>query len=262
MSVTGATPPEPRGVLVVDDEAPARERLERLVGELDGWTVVGSCATGLEALELVGPLKPAVVLLDIRMPGMTGIETARHLSALESPPAVIFTTAYDQYALEAFESQAVGYLLKPVRKERLQSALRHAGRLAAPQLQHLSAGGQPLAVRRHVAARVRDRLRLIPVNEIIYLRAEQKYVTIKHVRGEDLVDESLRSLEQEFERDFVRIHRSLLAGVAHVEALERAADGGYVLRMRQCEEALPVSRRQLADVKERLAAAPRKRLGN
>jgi two-component system response regulator AlgR len=250
----------PRGVLIVDDEPPARERLQRLVAELDEWTVLESCASGHEALEATMRCKPSVVLLDIRMPGMTGIEAARHLSTLESPPAVVFTSAYDEYALEAFESQAVGYLLKPVRKERLEAALRHASRLAPPQLERLASAGEPLAARRHIAVRVRDRLRLIPVEEIVYLRADQKYVTVRHLHGEDLVDESLRRLEEEFEAYFVRVHRSVLAGLLHVEALERAEDGGCLLRMRTAE-ALPVSRRQLADVKRRLAASPRKRLG-
>jgi two-component system response regulator AlgR len=240
------------GVLIVDDELPARARLERLVGELPGWTVAGSCATGLEALELIGKLAPAVVLLDIRMPGMTGIETARHLTALEHPPAVVFTTAYDEYALQAFESQAVGYLLKPVRRERLEEALKHASRLAAPQLRGLATREQPLAARQHIAVRVRDDLKLIPLKDIRYFRADQKYVTVRHSRGEELIDESLRQLEEEFERDFVRAHRSLLVGVAHVEALEKTPDGGYVLKLRGETEPLPVSRRQLADLRKRL----------
>jgi two-component system response regulator AlgR len=223
--------------------------------------VLGSCASGREALEAAVRCKPSIVLLDIRMPGMTGIEAARHLSALESPPAVVFTSAYDEYALEAFESHALGYLLKPVRKERLEAALRHASRLAPPQLEHLAAAHEPLAARRHIAVRARDRLRLIPVEEIVYLRADQKYVTVRHLHGEDLIDEPLRQLEEEFEAYFVRVHRSVLAGLLHVEALERADDGGYVLRMHPASEALPVSRRQLADVKRRLAASPRKRLG-
>lgn len=125
---------EARNVLIVDDELPARERLQRLVAELPGWTVAGSCSNGNDALALVGKLDPAVLLLDIRMPGMTGIEVARHLGALEHPPAIVFTTAYDEYALQAFEAQAVGYLLKPVRRERLQEALKHAARLSSPQL--------------------------------------------------------------------------------------------------------------------------------
>ena len=252
----------PIEVLIVDDEPPARERLERLIGELPGWKVAGMCASGVEALEQVGRVKPGVVLLDIRMPGMTGIETARHLSTLAAPPAVVFTTAYDQYALDAFESQAVGYLLKPVRRERLLSALQHASRLAAPQLERFTASNEPrLAARRHVAARVRDELRLIPVKEILYFRAEQKYVAVRHLHGEELIDESLRQLEDEFAQEFVRAHRSLLVGIEHIDALEKADDGSYTLRMRLCGEVLPVSRRQLAELKRRLCARQGKRPG-
>lgn len=240
-----------RSVLIVDDEQPARERLQRLVGEVPGWTVAGTCTNGAEALQLAGELHPAVVLLDIRMPGMTGIEVARHLGALENPPAVVFATAYDEYALQAFESQAVGYLLKPVRRERLEEALKHAARLQPPQLRELAAAQAP-AARQHVAVRVRDQLKLIPVKDVLFFRAEQKYVTVRHVRGEDLLDEPLKQLEEEFERDFVRAHRSLLVGLAHVEALERAADGGFALRLRGVPEPLAVSRRQLADLRKRL----------
>jgi two-component system response regulator AlgR len=243
---------EPLSVLIVDDELPARERLERLVGELPGWAVAGTCSNGADALALVGKREPAVVLLDIRMPGMTGIEVARHLGTFEEPPAIIFTTAYDEYALEAFEAQAVGYLLKPVRRERLQEALRHASRLSSPQLRGLAGPEQPLAVRQHVAARVRDELRLIPVKDIRYFRADQKYVTVRHAGGEDLIDESLRHLEEEFARDFVRAHRSLLVAVAHIDALERHGDEGYALRLRGEAEPLPVSRRQVADLRKRL----------
>ena len=242
----------PLSVLIVDDEQPARDRLQRLVAELPGFFVTGSCANGADALALVGKLHPAVVLLDVRMPGMTGIEVARHLGALEEPPAIVFTTAYDEYALQAFESHAVGYLLKPVRRERLEDALKHASRLSSPQLRELAAPEQPLAVRQHVAARVRDELKLIPVKDIRFFRAEQKYVTVRHGRGEDLIEESLRQLEDEFARDFVRVHRSLLVAVAQIEALERTADG-YELRLRGEAEALPVSRRQVADLRKRLA---------
>jgi two-component system response regulator AlgR len=239
-------------VLIVDDELPARERLQRLVGELPGWDVAGSCASGVDALSLVGRLNPAVLLLDIRMPGMTGIEVARHLSALEHPPAVVFTTAYDEYALQAFESHAVGYLLKPVRRERLEEALRHASRLRPPQLRQLAPPEQPLAARQHVAVRVRDELKLIAVKDIRLFRADQKYVTVCHAGGEELIDESLRQLAEEFERDFVRAHRSVLVGVAHIEALERTGDG-YALRLRGGGDLLPVSRRLLAELRKRLA---------
>jgi two-component system response regulator AlgR len=239
-------------VLIVDDEPPARDRLERLVAELPGWEVAGSCATGPDALELVAKLAPAVVLLDIRMPGMTGIEAARHLAALERPPAVVFTTAYDEYAREAFEARAVGYLLKPVRRERLEDALRHASRLSAAQLRQLAAPAKPLAERQHVAVRVRDRLKLIPLKDIRLFRADQKYVTVCHAQGEDLTDESLRQLEEEFADKFVRAHRSLLVAIAHIEALERTADGGYALRVRGRAEPVPVSRRQLTELRQRL----------
>lgn len=241
-------------VLIVDDELPARERLQRLVGELAGFAVAGSCATGADALALVGQMHPSIVLLDIRMPGMTGIEVARHLGALAEPPAIVFTTAYDEYALQAFESQAVGYLLKPVRLERLEQALRHASRLSPPQLRSLSAPQEPLAARQHVAVRVRDELKLIPVKDIRYFRADQKYVTVRHDRGEDLIDEPLKELEDEFARDFVRAHRSLLVAIAHVEALERVGEDGYALRLRGEAEPLAVSRRQIAELRKRLAS--------
>lgn len=243
---------EPLSVLIVDDELPARERLQRLVAELPGWTVAGVCGSGADALALVGRLDPAIVLLDIRMPGMTGIEVARHLGALEDPPAIVFTTAYDEYALQAFEAQAVGYLLKPVRRERLEDALKHAARLSSPQLRGLATPDRPLAARHNIAVRVRDELKLIPVKDIRYFRADQKYITVKHSRGEDLLDESLRALEEEFAKDFVRTHRSLLVSVAHVEALERSGEEGYSLRLRGDGELLPVSRRQVAELRKRL----------
>jgi two-component system response regulator AlgR len=245
----------PFRVLIVDDELPARERLKALVQELPGCMVAGMCSNGTDALAEVGKLKPSVVLLDIRMPGMTGIEVARHLGALENPPAIVFTTAYDEYALEAFESQAVGYLLKPVRSERLAQALKQASRLRVPQLLGLNTPSTPLAARQHVAVRVRDELKLIPVKDIRYFRADQKYVTVRHLGGEDLIDEPLKQLEEEFARDFVRAHRSLLVAIAHVEALERTgADDGYALKLRGEAEPLSVSRRQLAELRKRLTS--------
>jgi two-component system response regulator AlgR len=244
----------PLTVLIVDDELPARERLQRLVAELPGCAVAGVCSNGTDALSLVAKLKPAVVLLDIRMPGMTGIEVARHLGALEHPPAIVFTTAYDEYALEAFESQAVGYLLKPVRSERLAQALKQASRLLAPQLRGLGLPAAPLAARQHVAVRVRDELKLIPVKDIRYFRADQKYVTVRHSLGEDLIDEPLKQLEEEFAPEFVRAHRSILVAIAHVEALERSVgDDGYAIKLRGEVEPLAVSRRQLAELRKRLA---------
>ena len=241
-----------RHLLIVDDEAPARERLTRLVEDIPEWSVAATCATGLEALTQVKALDPAVVLLDIRMPGMSGIEVARHLSSLDKPPAVIFTTAYDEYALEAFDSRAVGYLLKPVRQRRLVDALTQAGRLNDGLLRQLGQAG--FSERKHIAVRQRDDLKLIPVRDIHCFRADQKYVTVQHSGGEALIEESLKNLEDEFTRDFVRIHRSALVALAHVEAIEKAEDGSWQVRLRATEQRLRVSRRQLSELKSRLTS--------
>lgn len=243
-----------RQLLIVDDEAPARERLESLVAELPEWTCIGACAAGVEAIRHVERGRPAVVLLDIRMPGMSGIEVARHLSRLEAPPAVIFTTAYDEYALEAFDSRAVGYLLKPVRRERLESALAHAARISDALLSDLSLAGRGFGQRRHIAAKIRDELRLIPLKDVRYFRADQKYVTVHHSGGEDLIEDSLKQLEQEFPELFARIHRSVLVAIDAIEALEKDAAGSHHVRLRGGEPTLAVSRRQVAELKARLGA--------
>jgi two-component system response regulator AlgR len=238
--------------LIVDDEPPARERLRRLLGEIDDVTVAGEAANGREALEMCVRLEPDVVLLDIRMPGMDGIEAARHLSTLDDPPAVIFTTAYDEYALDAFETQAVGYLLKPVRLEKLERAIRHAARVAGPQLQRIAEQSDLGRRRSQICARLGEQLRFIPVDDIYYFSAGQKYVTVRHRGGTDLIDESLRSLSVEFAPDFVRIHRNSLVALRQVTAVERGADGYYVVRLKECEETLPVSRRLAAETLRQL----------
>ena len=236
-------------VLIVDDELPARERLRSLLAEVGGVVCVGEATSGQEALVQAHQLNPDVVLLDVRMPGMDGLETARHLTVLEEPPAVIFTTAYDQYAVEAFEAHAVGYLLKPVRKEQLAASLARAGRLNRPQLQKLAAASE--ARRSHIAARRREGVRLIPIEEVQYLLADQKYTTVRHLHGEDLIEDSLRLLESEFGTAFVRIHRNALVAVKYLERIERNADGAYFVRLHGCEAPLQVSRRMAGELKER-----------
>src|SRR5215469_16921686 len=235
-------------VLIVDDEPPARERLRGLLAEIGDVEVIGEAANGAEALSHTHDLAPDVVLLDVRMPGMSGLEAARHLNVLEEPPAVIFTTAYDQYAVEAFEAHAVGYLLKPVRKEQLAASLTRAGRLTRAQLQRL-AGAE--GRRSHIAARRRDGLTLIPIEEVQYFLADQKYTTVRHVNGEDLIEDSLRLLEREFGPAFARIHRNALVAVKYLEHIERTADGQYCVRLRGCEAPLQVSRRMAGELKER-----------
>jgi two-component system response regulator AlgR len=236
-------------VLIVDDESPARERLRSLLAEIADIEVIGEAANGHEALKATTDLDPDVVLLDVRMPGMDGLEAARHLNVLEEPPAVIFTTAYDQYAVQAFEAHAVGYLLKPVRKEQLAASLTRAGRLTRAQLQKLAAGAE--ARRTHIAARHREGLKLIPIEDVQYFLADQKYTTVRHLKGEDLIEDSLRLLEREFSAAFARIHRNALVSVKYLERIERDADGQYFVHLRGCTAPLEVSRRMAGELKER-----------
>ena len=246
--------PEPDRIrlLIVDDEPPARERLRHLLDDFSEVAVVGEAASGREAVELCERLAPDVVLLDIRMPGMDGIEAARHLTAFDEPPAVIFTTAYDEHALEAFEAQAVGYLLKPVRREKLVRAVRHAARIASPQLQRLAEQSQLGRRRAQLCVRIGHRLTMIPVEDVLFFAAGQKYVTVRHPGGEGLIEESLRALASEFAPDFVRIHRNSLVALRHVAAVERDAEGRYLVRLAGCDEPLPVSRRHAAQALRQL----------
>jgi two-component system response regulator AlgR len=237
-------------VLIVDDESLARARLASLLAEMDDATVVGEAAGGLQALEIAEASEPDVALLDVRMPGMDGIELARHLARLPRPPAVIFTTAYEAHALSAFEVRAVDYLLKPIRRERLADALLRARQLTPGQAEAAAAGFG--GTRTHVSATHQGRLRLLPVAEVRYLIADQKYVAAGFPGGELLLEESLRQLETELGDRFLRVHRNALVAPAHVEALERGEDGLFHVRLRGVAQAPAVSRRLLAVVRERL----------
>lgn len=242
-------------VAVTDDEAPARSRLRDLLEDISGTLpieLVGEAANGRELLELLEDSPADVVLLDIRMPEMDGLEVAQHLQKLEEPPHVIFTTAFDDYALKAFELHAIDYLVKPIRLRRLNDALlraRSITRLSLDVLQNIA----PEA-RTHLSVQERGKVILIAVEEIRYLRAELKYVTIRTLEREFLLEESLSRLEQEFAERFVRIHRSCLVAKEHVEAFEKEpGEGGeprWVVRMRGIGDRLPVSRRQQHVVKE------------
>lgn len=243
-------------VLIVDDEPPARDRLRQLLEEDGRHAIVGEAQNGREALDLSAKLAPDVVLLDISMPGMSGIETAHHLNALEKPPAVVFTTAYDEYAIEAFDARAIGYVLKPVRRERLERAMEQAARLSSGLLNE-AAGAAGAERRQHVCARARGELKLIPVADIDYFLADQKYVRVSHRGGEDLLDDSLKTLEEEFADRFVRIHRGALVAVAKIESLRRTEDGRMEVALRSGNgrsegDALVISRRHLAEVRRRL----------
>lgn len=240
-------------ILVVDDEPLARERLIGLVNELNDAAVVGDAANGIEALARVDELDPDVVLLDIRMPAMDGLEVARHLAKREAPPAVIFTTAYDDHALAAFDASAVDYLLKPIKRERLEQGLERARTLAQSRLARLVEHPAARQTRTHLSAVRQGRLALVPVAEVRYLLAEYKYVTATWPEGELVLDESLRALEEEFPNIFMRIHRNALVAIAHVTSLERTQDGGYQVRLRGVDAALKVSRRHLGNVRAQLS---------
>jgi two-component system response regulator AlgR len=239
-------------LLIVDDEPPARERLRRLLAEIEDCEVIAEAANGEEALSRCGELRPDVVLLDVRMPGLSGIQIARHIDTLEDPPAVIFTTAYDQYAVEAFETEAVGYLLKPVRKEKLAHALRHAARISPSRLVKVAETARIEHRRDQICARLGEQLRLIPIGDIYYFLADQKYVTVKHRGGDSLIDESLKALAEEFAPDFVRIHRNALIAEKQISAVERTDSGQYVVRVRECGEVLEVSRRHASELLRRI----------
>ena len=243
-------------VLIVDDEQPARDRLRQILADEDGYDVVGEAANGIDALDVAGRVSPDIVLLDIRMPGMDGIETAHHFNSMETPPAVVFTTAYDEYAIDAFEARAIGYVLKPVRRSRLTGALEQATRLVGSALSAAAAEANLDMQRRHVCAHAHGELKLIPVDEITSFIADQKYVSVDHDNGHDLIDDSLKSLEAEFGDRFVRIHRSALIAVSRIDRIERNAEGKSRVVLRdhsQVEDKqLIISRRHVAEVKRRL----------
>lgn len=238
-------------VLIVDDEPPARERLRSMLVECGDFAVAGEAGNGQQALAQVDKLVPDIVLLDVRMPGIDGLEVARQLAAMTEPPAVIFTTAFDEYALQAFDSQAIAYLLKPIRAEKLKIALAKAGRLTRPQLQQFASAAREPAQRSHIGVRGRDGLKLIPVEEIFCFHADQKYTTVKHARGEDLIEDSLKTLEDEFSAHFVRIHRNALVNTKYLERIARDAGGQHFVHLRGLAEPLEVSRRMAGDLKDR-----------
>jgi two-component system response regulator AlgR len=251
--VTLAQSEVPR-ILIADDEAPARSRLRDLLDECRPefpLAIVDEAKTGREALDVVNREKIDIVLLDIRMPDMDGIEAARHLAGMVAPPAIIFTTAFDTYALKAFEVNAIDYLLKPIRQERLLAALRKTqGGNAVSRAALDAAANQP---RRHLSVHERGKIHLVPVSDVLYLRAELKYVTVRTAEREFIVEESLTRLEEEFGAAFMRIHRNCLVHRTAIAGFEKnvaESESGWAVVIRDTDERLPVSRRQQHIVKE------------
>ena len=245
-------------IFIADDEALARARLKELLADIRGelaTTVVGESASGLEVIDRLPGSAAQVLLLDIQMPGMGGIELARHLCALEHAPAVIFVTAHDRHAVEAFELNALDYLMKPVRAERLAAALKKAlaagpaGRDRVERLERAASGA-----REFFSVAERNRIVLVPVGEVLFLKAELKYVTLRTRAGEHLIEEPLVSIEREFADRFVRVHRNCLVARSAIRGFERIAGGGeeephWNVVLEGIAERLPVSRRQWPAVK-------------
>lgn len=236
-------------IAVTDDEAPARSRLKDLledVAEMLPLELLVEAENGRQLLDLIEKQPVDVVLMDIRMPEMDGLETAQHLHKLDEPPHVIFTTAYDDYAISAFELHAIDYLVKPIRLRRLHDALARTRSITRVSLDVLNEVAHD--ARTHLSAQERGKVFLVPVSDIRYLRAELKYVTIRTADREILLEESLSRLEQEFTERFVRIHRNCLVAKEYIEAFEKEAidgsDARWVVRVRDVDETLAVSRRQ------------------
>jgi two-component system response regulator AlgR len=229
--------------LIVDDEPLARQRLRRLLDEHKEFECVAEAGDGQAAIDWLAQFSADLVLLDIQMPGVDGLATAARLQSMENAPVVVFCTAYDDHALAAFDVNAADYLLKPIRKDDLSRALARA----RTRLEQVAPAGRQSA-RTHISARTTQGLVLTPVSDILYFSADQKYVSLHHDGGELLIDESLKQLEEEFDQQFLRIHRSTLVAVSRIRALE-TTDLGVVLHLTGLDKPLPVSRRHVAGVK-------------
>ncbi|MEO8385833.1 MAG: LytTR family DNA-binding domain-containing protein [Betaproteobacteria bacterium] len=257
-------------ILIVDDEAPARRRLRDVLDDCREHfplIIADEAANGVEAIDVINRGGIDIVLTDIRMPVMDGIEVARHVANMPNPPKLIFVTAYDQYAVKAFELNAVDYLLKPIRQERLLSALGKAMAIKPAVADAIAEGA--LAKRKHLSIQERGRIILVPIEDVLFLKAELKYVTVRTTLKEFLLEESLTKLEEEFADLFTRIHRNTLVSTKAVAGFEKVTDdtretddghqhadrseGGsthWVVIIKGIPEKLAVSRRQQHVVKE------------
>ncbi|WP_105244541.1 LytR/AlgR family response regulator transcription factor [Psychrobacter sp. Marseille-P5312] len=240
-------------IVVCDDEPLARERLARIVQE-SGHQVVAQATTGAEAIVAVKTQQPDIILLDIRMPEMDGVRCAQALNELEHPPAIIFVTAYDHYAIAALKANAISYLLKPANKDELLEALNKAKNLNAAQLNEIRKLEDPTArpIREHIAARTHRGVELIKLTDIYYFTADQKYVKVRHKNGIVLIDETLKELEQEFEDRLFRVHRNAIINLSFLDYLETLDAGQYQVRFKGIDETLAVSRRHLPALRDRI----------
>lgn len=233
-------------ILIADDEMLARQRLVNLIAELPTHFSILEAENGIMALKMISKESPELALLDIRMPMMDGLEVAHHLTKLKSPVAIIFTTAYEDYALEAFDMQAFAYLMKPIRKERLQQAIETTLRRVNVSTDHHDAHKNPT----HLSTTVMGNLQIVQIEKIYYLQADQKYTKAVWSEGELLLDDSLKSLEEKFSSQFIRIHRNTLVALKYVLGLEKDRDGNHYIRLHRVKVRLLVSRRHVSHIRK------------
>ena len=241
-------------VLIVDDEHLARLRLRKMLSATAEHQIIGEAETGEDALRKTQASHPDVVLMDIRMPGMDGIEAASYINRMNKPPAIIFTTAFSDHALNAFETHAIDYLLKPIKQSRLEAALDAAKRMNKAQLSQLREdeyGG----TRQKICVKSRGSLELIPVEEIIYFKADQKYVTLRTADQEYLIEESLKMLEEEFSRQFIRIHRNALVAQHLLHGLTKNKEAHSCISFTEIDDLLEVSRRHLPFIRKTIKSS-------
>jgi len=232
-------------ILIIDDEKPARDRLRRLLSTVSGFDIAGEANSGTQALEQISELNPDILLLDISMPGMDGMSLARVLQEGGASPAVIFCTAYQDQALKAFEAEAVDYLVKPVRAERLEKSLEKARRYLGTDK------GQE--DEHYVRSTVGGKIVLTPIHRVICLVSEDKYTTVIHEKGTTIIDESLTELEQNFPGLFFRVHRNALISRKHLRGLERTSDGQLQALLTGTDRKPEVSRRNVSSLRKLLS---------
>lgn len=240
-------------ILICDDEPLAIERLARLVTE-SGHDVVATASNAEQAIALVQKLSPDVVLLDIQMPGMNGLVCAEQLNQFDPMPAIVFCTAYENHAIDAFKAQPQGYLLKPIAHDELQHLLDKLTKLTQAQVRTLQQQQPTFEAqqRQHISAKTYKGLELVPIEDVYFFLADQKYVTVRHKNGSVLIDETLKELETEFGERFIRIHRNALVSASYIDGLELVTSGQYQVRCRGVDERLAVSRRHLPHLRERM----------
>ena len=241
-------------VLIVDDEHLARQRLRKMLSATSEHQIIGEAETGEDALRKTQASNPDVVLMDIRMPGMDGIEAASYINRMNKPPAIIFTTAFSDHALNAFETHAIDYLLKPIKQSRLEAALDAAKRMNKAQLSQLRED-ESISSRQKICIKSRGSLELIPIEEVIYFKADQKYVTLRTADQEYLIEESLKMLEEEFAQQFIRIHRNALVAQHLLHGLTKNNEGHACISFNEIDDLLEVSRRHLPSIRKTIKSS-------